>query len=248
MNDVVPDNIRALGPIYFASMLDEMKAFAVADRLVELFETGMLPIEQARGRSLIKARKEAAATFSEAERRALYDRAFGVGGQESGPAPNREFEELCLRFMSTVAELLRQQEAGAPDNIAMAADAVQKAGRDLARNLSKHGASLRAAAMKTVKQIDTVIHLSNDEEVRSAFDARTTWQVIEQVSADLGGARNVNRYRVLATSGRTIIEHLANDAAAATDADLVAACEAWIAASATPDDAIEGHSSPTWNV
>src|SRR5262245_43307789 len=71
MNDVVPENIRALGPIYFASMLDEMKAFAVADRIVELFETGMLPIGEPRTRALFKARKEAAATFSEAERRAL---------------------------------------------------------------------------------------------------------------------------------------------------------------------------------
>jgi hypothetical protein len=232
MNDVVPDNIRALGPIYFASMLDQMRAFTVADRLVELFETGMLPIDHHQGRSLVKARKEAAATFSESERHALYDRAFGIGGDAAGPASNREFESLWLRFMSAIVELLRQQEVGAPDDTAIAADGVQKAGRDLARNLSKHGGSLRAAALKTVKQIDTVIQLLNDEDVRAAFDARTTWQVIEKVSADLGGARNVNVYRVLATSGRTIIEHLANDAAAATDADLVAACEAWIAATA----------------
>ncbi len=33
---LIADNVRALQPVYFAAMLEEMKAFQVLDRIVEL--------------------------------------------------------------------------------------------------------------------------------------------------------------------------------------------------------------------
>src|SRR5262249_55688655 len=43
---IVVDNIRAMQPIYFAAMLEELKVFQVVDKLVELFQNGVLPISR----------------------------------------------------------------------------------------------------------------------------------------------------------------------------------------------------------
>jgi hypothetical protein len=77
-------------------------------------------------------------------------------------------------------------------------------------------------------------------DIRAAFGARDMWQVIDTVSTnELGGARNVARYRTLAVSGLEIIRWLAALGAAGrrrgtrvgvpTPA-LVKACESWLAA------------------
>jgi len=43
-NEIVGDNIRALQPAYFSAMFEELKVFQVVDKLVELFQNGVLPI------------------------------------------------------------------------------------------------------------------------------------------------------------------------------------------------------------
>ena len=92
------DNVHALEALYFAQMLEELKAFHVADRLAELFESGMLPIGD---------RKGAQRLFGE-WRSARANAPAGSSGSE--PAPNREFADLWIRFLSAVAQLERQPE------------------------------------------------------------------------------------------------------------------------------------------
>ena len=104
------DNIIALQPAYFAAMFEELKAFAVVDKLVELFQNGVLPVGRGEaGNGLFKYWKETATRVSEAERRSFYARTLGVSGGDDGGMPNREFNDLFLRFVSSVSSFIRQK-------------------------------------------------------------------------------------------------------------------------------------------
>src|SRR5687767_11056659 len=109
---IVPENIRAVGAIYFASMVEELKFFDVADRLVELYLDGRLAIGRSDARSLLDAYwRNASATMSSAQRRDVYARAFGVRGGDDESLQNREFNDLWMRFVSSVSEFVKQEAA-----------------------------------------------------------------------------------------------------------------------------------------
>ena len=107
--EIVADNIRAMEPIYFAAMLEEIRAFQVVDRLVELFQKGLLPIGQGRAANrLFKYWKAAQFRISETERSNLYARVLGFPGGDDNGSANREFKDLWLRFVSEVSSFARQ--------------------------------------------------------------------------------------------------------------------------------------------
>jgi hypothetical protein len=101
------DDIRGLQQLYFAAMLDEQKTFRTADRLLELFERGLLPIQNDEP---IREWRSARARLSEAERRDAYQRVLGVPGGAVEGVPNRDFGDLWLRFVSAVGSFDRQQQ------------------------------------------------------------------------------------------------------------------------------------------
>lgn len=282
-NAIVEANIVGLQPIYFAAMFEEMKAFQVVDKLVELFQNGILPIgrgDGAAGNYLYKYWKEAPNRISEAERRNFYARAFGIPGGDDAGMPNREFNDLWLRFISAVSSYIRQNQL---DNLlranipgAVTQQQVRKSGRDLAQNLSLHGYGMTYfAATDLQKQIRDVITLLSDKAIKSAYGARDMWQVIDQVTAlELGGAGNSVRYRTMATAGAIVMAWLAKrskrlsdssfDAildinvirypgppnsgqkptSDPTDADLVNACEQWLAVTGTEETQVEQFAQP----
>jgi hypothetical protein len=263
-------------------MLEEMRMFQVVDKLVELFQYGMLPLGKGEaGRLLYSYWKSSPERISEIERRNLYSRVFGsVGGDPGQGNPNREFNDLMLRFISAVSSYVRQFTV---DNllrssiaIAINQEQVRKAGRDLAANLSLHGYGIAFFfATELRNQINMFKKLLSDTEIKNAYGARDMWQVIEQVSTlELGGARNVIRYRTMAQSGAVIIAWLAKKAELLsapanvslldldeirnpmqrnkdhkptedpTDVDLVNACEQWLAVTGTPDQQVEEYAQP----
>ena len=66
--DIVPDNLRALSALYFTAMLEDLKFFAVADKVAEQFMQGMLPISRgAGGDSIYHYVRSSPERFSEAE-------------------------------------------------------------------------------------------------------------------------------------------------------------------------------------
>ena len=219
-NEIVADNIRALQPVYFSAMFDEMKVFQVVDKLVELFQNGILPIGRGEaGNDLFRYWKETAIRISETERRGFYARTLGTpGGADDSVMPNREFNELFMRFVSAVSSFVRQNsldellQTKIPGSISQ--QKVRKAGRDLAMNLSLHGYGIAYfVATDLQKQIKDVIKLLSDPDIKNAYGARDMWQVIDQVAAlELGGARNSVRYRTAAVSGTTIFAWLAKHA------------------------------------
>src|SRR5260370_30662759 len=84
---------------------------------------------------------------------------------------------------------------------------VRKSGRDIAANLSLHGYGVAYfAATELQKQLNDIIALLNDEDIKRAYGSRDIWQVIDQVATlELGGARNSIRYRTIASAGAVII-------------------------------------------
>lgn len=218
-NEIIADNIRALQPAYFSAMFEELKVFQVVDKLVELFQNGILPIGRGEaGNNLFNYWKQTAIRISEAERRGFYARSLGIPGGDDGNMPNREFNELFMRFVSAVSSFVRQNsldellQTKIPGSISQ--QKVRKAGRDLAMNLSLHGYGMAYfVATDLQKQIKDMITLLSDPDIRNAYGARDMWQVIDQVAAlELGGAKNSVRYRTMAAAGTIILAWLATHA------------------------------------
>jgi hypothetical protein len=215
-NEIIADNIRALQPVYFAGMLDEMKAFQVLDRLVELFQSGILPVGSGRtGSDLFKYWKDTSLRISENERRNLYAHVFGFPGGHANTKPNHEFNDLWSRFISSVAAFARQNtvedviQTHMPE--ALNSQLVRHVGRELAANLSLHGYGwTHFIAAELQKQINTIIKLLSSSDIKAAYGARDMWQVIDLVAnLELGGSRNTSRYRTMANAGAIIIAWLA---------------------------------------
>src|SRR5258706_9265366 len=93
--EIVPDNVRALAVVYFASQLEEMKVFAAADRVADAFASGRLPITRGADASTAPRPAPRKDSLPEPERRALYASTIG--------ASNREFDALMARWIAAVA-------------------------------------------------------------------------------------------------------------------------------------------------
>ncbi|WP_447755406.1 hypothetical protein [Sphingopyxis fribergensis] len=278
--EVVEENIRLMGPMIFASMFEELKAFQVVDRLVEMSQRGELPlIKGPAGTKLYQYWREAPNRMSEVERQTFYAMTLGLPTGQPGGSSNGDFQELWLRFVSSVSSLVRENRVDqilrSSLPVAINQQQVKKAARDLAANMSLHGYGMAFyAAADLTKQINEMIDLLQDAELRSAFGARDIWGVIDQVAQlELGGARNSSKYRTLASCGAIITNWLADNAdrlrdptmpiidikevenpprrfsgqnatSNPTDYDLVNACELWLADSAMGDERIEQMSQP----
>jgi hypothetical protein len=279
--EILRDNVLAMQGIYFASMMEELKVFQVIDKLLELFQQGMLPLGKGKAGDILYGYwKKSVNRLSETERRNLYSRAFGLpGGDAVQGSPNRDFNELWLRFIAAVSSFIRQVQVDdllrARMPMAVTQELVRKAGRDLAANLSLHGYGMAYfAATELQTQLNEMITLLSDDEIKNSFGARDMWQVIDQVATlELGGARNSIRYRTMATSGAIIMRWLADKASLlaspslvdildmneirnppprgnvkatskASDQDLVNACNQYLSVTGTSEDRVEQYSQP----
>jgi hypothetical protein len=243
-------SIRAVEPIYVAAMLEELQLFSVMDRLVALFQSGVLPItSHGSGKALYAYWRQQPPRLTAGERRSLYARVLGLGTPDAGGTPNREFAELWLRFVSAVAAFAGLGAGADPAERALRQHAVRQAGRDLAANLSLHGYGIAYfSARELQRQLETITSVLAAPDVRSAYGARSMWDVVHKVAAsDLGGAPDIARYRALAEGGATVIRWLARKARALAresarpilgnqpgDRRLTAACERWLLARGQP--------------
>ena len=279
-NEVIEDNIRLIGPMIFASMFDELKAFQVVDRLIEMSQRGELALGKGKaGTRLYNYWRQAPNRMSETERQTFYAITLGLPTGPPGVTVNREFPDLWIRFLSSVTTLVRESRvdqlirSGLP--YAINQQQVKKTARDLTANMSLYGYGMAYyAAVDLQKQINEMIELLQDDELKKAFGARDMWGVIDQVAqTELGGARSGSKYRMLAMSGNIVTTWLANNlgrikdptrqmidlkavenepsrprgqtaATHPTDYDLVNACEMWLADSAMDENRVEELSQP----
>lgn len=190
--EIVPENIKALSAVYFAAQFEALKFFAVADQVVDQFARGMLPISQAG--ALFEYYQSAPKRLTEAERQAIYTRAFG----------SREFDELWIELLIAVDT----------------ATGVGNAARALASYLSLRGYGVaHFAAIALRDEVKAAMEIFSHAEVLQAYGVRDIWQLIERVSTQyLGGAINSVRPRTLAQAGSAIISWLAERDPSANDA------------------------------
>jgi hypothetical protein len=277
---VVEDNIRLMGPMIFASMFDELKAFQVVDKLIEMSQRGELSLIRGKaGTQLYHYWRQAPNRMSEMERQTFYAMTLGIPTGQPGISVNRDFQDLWIRFVSSVSSLVRENRVDqilrSQLPVAINQQQVKKSARDLASNMSLYGYGMAYyAAIDLQTQINEMIELLQDTELRAAFGARDMWGVIDQVAQlELGGARNSSKYRTLATCGAIITAWLANNTdrlrdptrpmielrdvenpparpsgqtatSHPTDYDLVNACELWLADSAMTEDRVEELAQP----
>jgi len=257
--DIVAENLHAVQVIYFAYQLEQMRAFQVVERIVELFQQGLLPLGAGRAGQSLQRYWKAGDRLTELERADLYAGAFGApGGQASDAETNDDFLSLWLRFISSVAMYSRQRTVEGllvPPTPANAR--VREAARALVANASAHGAGLTSAARRISADVSALLALLREPEVAQAFGARDMWQVIDQVNtSELGGAVDVMRYRTRAQAGSVILQWLAAHAdtlrspdvvttnASPGDADLVQAVSQWLAVSGIQDAAVDQFGHP----
>jgi hypothetical protein len=256
--DIVAENIQATQAIYFAYQLEQMRAFQVVERIVELYQQGLLPLGAGPAGQALQCHTQAGDRLTKRERADLYARAFGaLGGEPSEGETDDDFYSLWLRFISSVAMYSRW----AVDPLLVPPTPANARLRDAARALavyaSAHGAALTAAAQRISADVSELLALLRDPEIVQAFGARDMWQVIDQVSTlELGGAVNVMRYRTRAQAGSVILQWLGAHADALRspdvvttnvcpgDADLVQAVAQWFAVSGIQDTAVDQFAQP----
>lgn len=267
-NNVVAENVYLMGPMIFASMFEELKAFQVVDKLIEMSQRGHISLPRGKaGTQLYEYWRQAPNRMSEVERQTFYAMTLGMPTGQPGAQVNAEFQDLWLRFVSSVSSLVRENRVDALIRsslpVAINQQQVKKSARDLVSNMSLYGYGMAFyAAIDLQKQINEMIQLLSDPDLRSSFGARDMWGVIDQIAqVELGGARNSSKYRTLATSGAIITRWLGDNldrlrdptlpvlelkaienpparligqtaTSHPTDYDLVNACELWLADSA----------------
>lgn len=216
--EIISGNIFALQPAYFCAMLEELKVFQVVDKLVELFQNGILPVVRGDAGNLLFAYwKNAALRVSEAERRGFYARSLGFPGGDAD-SPNRDFKDQFMRFVSAVSSFVRQNTV---DNLlrsnipgAISQQQVRKSARDLATNISSHGYGIAyPMATELQKEVNDVMAILKNGEIQDAYGAKDMWQLVDQVAGlELGGAKNSVKYRTMASAGATVFAWLAKKA------------------------------------
>ena len=257
---IATDNIRAVGAIYFARLLEEMRLFQVVDRVVASFLQGLLPLGA--GAQRLQDYSRASDTrLTTAQRAQVYAQVLGMpaGDPEAGE-PNREFPSLWLRFVAEVAQFAHDLNAPRlKQTLPLENAALRRAACALAVNASAHCDALAyTTATMLSADIEAIFDLLREAEIAQAFAARDLWQVIDTVNRnELGGAVNVQRYRTQAQAGKTIFEWLAAhcdallrtaadpSTAAGATASLVDAVEQWIAASAVAAEDVAQYLQPT---
>lgn len=257
--DIIPENVNAVSALYFAAQLEDLKFFMVADKIADQFQAGLVPISRTLGgEAIFNYFKKAHERLTEAERRGLFARTFGFAqGSVEEPLPNREFNDLWIRFLSSVSIYWREYQARQGLRMTVTGPTVLKNGRDLAVNLSLHGYGMaHFAAVELQEHIKSLIKMMSYPDILQAYGVLDRWQLVERVSGMyIGGAVNGVRQRMLATSGSKIIQWLAEhsrllanphlatlDLEAPEHREMVEHVESWLAMTGTDDQSVERYS------
>jgi hypothetical protein len=256
---ILKDNVNALAAVYFAAMLEDYKVFDVSNTVADQFMQGILPLSRGPGgNSIYDFIRDTPNRFTAVERRTIYAQSLGLAqGSVDVQLPNREFQDLWIRFVSTASLANRQTSLANSRLVTTGAlvtpEQVFKAAKDLAVNLSLHGYGIgHFAAVELQKLIKTVIAMLSFPDVIAAYGVRDIWQLVERVSQlYLGGSVNGVRQRTMAHHGAKIIEFLATKATqlsgAFTTLDLTPIntnVEQWLAVTGTDDNTVDKYSAP----
>lgn len=225
VDDIKPDNIRAVAVIHASNQLENLGLFRTIDSITETFMNGQLPVGFDKGgRLLDKYYWNAEFRLSEPARHMQYARVVGAPSTEPSTdvQPNTQFDDLMLRFVSALAEYDRQQRVAdivggqKSSALALTAEQVRTAGRNLAANASLYGwGGTQFAARRLADHVQVAFDILGATEVQSAYGVNGPWQVIERVSTqNTGSSPNIVKFRTLADAGQKILNIVAKYASA----------------------------------
>jgi hypothetical protein len=217
--EIDPPNVEAVGVIYFMAMCDRMRLFHVVDRITELYMQGLLPLVfDTAGKALDTYYWNATFRLNDAARNSIYGRVLGQKGADVSKevTPNKDYDNLLIRFISGLAEYDRQRRLGDIFNnqrpaLATTGEQVRKAGRDLAANVSLYGwAGTQAAARRLKDHYITARGLLDFPQIQKAFGVTNVYQVIERVATqEFGASPNIVKYRTMAEAVKTLLNLIA---------------------------------------
>ena len=143
-NAIFADNIRATEVIYAAWLFDQLRVFDVTERIVEMFQLGLLPLAPGATADKLRYFETGDGRLSAAARQQLYCRVLGCVTSQEGVQVNAAFASLWLAFLTAVATF------GAPGNAPLLRNkAIQTAAVALARNVSRQAAGTARLAATT---------------------------------------------------------------------------------------------------
>ncbi len=221
--EIEPPNVEAVAVVYTAQQLENMRLFHTVDRITELFMHGMVPIGyDVGGKALDNYYWTSEFRLSEAARLSMYGRVLGAAGTDVSKEvqPNRNWDNLLLRFISSLAEYDRQARVAdlfeKKGNLLTTGEQVRKAGRDLGTNASLYGwAGTQTNARRIKTHILTALDILRLEPIQTAFGVNNPYQVIERVcTSQFGSAPNIVKYRTMAEAGKAILNLVAKYAGA----------------------------------
>ena len=277
-SDLVSDNIRVMGLAYSLALLEKTLLLPVTDRLTTLFMNGVLPFgHDPAGKALDDYYWDTEDRFTESQRRSHYSRMLGMPGGEVSRevAPNKDFEQLFLRLISSVSEFIRQREVDRMFNnparlLSVTSEQVRTRAFEVAQNASLHswGAGFHVTT-RINRQLQLAIDILNQPQVLKTYAASNHWQVVERVAQqDFGGAPNWSKYSTMAQSSSTIFNLLAKYTSVLSAANsarpflsetgdnegdigfidtnaLLGAVQAWLAVNGVRDDQVKQYAQPS---
>lgn len=198
--EIEQTNIRAAGALYFLWQLEQMRLFDVADKIAELFASGLLPLASPHtGQLISRYYFSKHMRLTSTERSGLYASVFS----------NREFTKRWADFLAAVVEL----EMHSTD--ADSTEAFRKTGYSLALLASAGGGGPASYGIQRLNEhAKQAIEFLKDRSILDAFGAMSMYQVIERVSqTHLGSSVNTARWRSLADAGSRILQFIADHVA-----------------------------------
>lgn len=214
-SEIVADNIFAVSMIYAAYQLEQVKLIQVIERTVEVWSNGQLALGVGpAGKALDRWYWDSFERMTDAARMMQFTRILGAKGGEVSKEvqPNTNFNDLLLRFLSSLSEYDRQTRIAdivGNTRAGNVSDAqVRKAGRDLAANLTLYGwGAAGYAARRLNNDIATAVSILQMPEIQKSWGVQSAWQVVERVcSQEFNFTPNVVKYRTMAESGKTILD------------------------------------------
>jgi hypothetical protein len=217
-SEIVAENVRAVSMIYAAYQLEQVKLIPVIERTVEVWSNGQLALGYGpAGKALDRWYWDSFERMSDAARMMQFTRVLGAKGGEVSKEvqPNSNFNDLFLRFLSSLSEYDRQTRIAdivGNSRAGSVSDAqVRKAGRDLAANMSLYGwGGTQFAARRLNQDISNAVAIVMMPDIQSAWGVQSAWQVVERVcSQEFNFTPNVVKYRTMAESGKAILDLVA---------------------------------------
>jgi hypothetical protein len=220
VDDIRPDNIRAVAVIHASNQLEQLGLFRAVDSITETFMNGQLPVGfGSGGKQLDDYYWNSEFRLSEPARHMQYARVVGAASSEQSTEvqPNGQFDTLMLRFVSALAEYDRQRRVAdivgsqGSSALSLTAEQVRSAGRNLAANTSLYGwGGTQFAARRLAGHIQTAFKILGSSEIQSAYGVSGPYQVIERVSTqDTGSSANIVKFRTLADAGQKMLNIVA---------------------------------------